>query len=173
MPYAYCYIPTVIIAILLLIIGLTVPGGRHYRKLRTAKKIYGKIQNMDEECVIPYLKKIDPYVFEELVLLAFKKRGYKIYRNRQYSGDGGIDGKVRINGRKVLIQDKRYKNYVSLAHVQAFDELCRKKHRNGLFVHTGKTGEGCRDLGWESPRIEIISGQKLIRLLIIRYDFQM
>lgn len=153
------------IVLLLLVMWFSVPEGRHYRKLKSARKVYAKIQGMEDASVLPYLRKIDPYVFEELVLVAFRKKGYKVYRNRRYSGDGGIDGKVKINGRKVIIQDKRYKNYISLAHVQAFDELCRKKRRNGLFIHTGKTGEGCKDIVWNSPRIEIISGQKLINLL--------
>lgn len=139
--------------------------GRHYYKLKTAKRVYMKIQGLDDACVLPYLRKIDPYVFEELVLWAFKQKGYRVYRNARYSGDGGVDGKVRINGKKLLIQDKRYSGYIQLAHIKAFDETCRKKKQNGLFIHTGKTGQNSKDISCNSERITIISGTKLIQLL--------
>ena len=55
-----------------------------------------------------YLRKINPYVFEELLLLAFERRGMRVIRNSRYSGDGGLDGQVLIDGERWLIQAKRY-----------------------------------------------------------------
>lgn len=165
---------TSLVTIILSFIGLAVLAAvvaagtgnvRHRRYLRTAERVYVKIQGMKDWNVIPYLRKIDPYVFEELVLLAFRMKGFRTYRNRRYSGDGGIDGRVRINGRKMLIQDKRYSGYINLCHVQAFDRVCRKKRCNGIFIHTGKTGEGCRDAVTGSDRVSIISGSALIDLM--------
>lgn len=155
----------VLLVLFTLIIWFAIPGGRHYRKRRIAKRVYGKIQGLDDRCVILYLRKIDPYVFEELVLVAFRKKGYRVYRNRRYSGDGGVDGMVRIGGRKVLIQDKRYQQHICLAHVEAFDEVCRQRKAHGLFIHTGRTGQGSKEVAWNSPRLDIISGDRLIALM--------
>ncbi|WP_375491682.1 restriction endonuclease [uncultured Nostoc sp.] len=49
--------------------------------------------------VIATLRKISPYVFEELVLTCCKKQGWQIQRNFRYTGDGGIDGRVLILGK--------------------------------------------------------------------------
>lgn len=155
----------VLLLLFTLIVWFSIPGGRHYRKRKTAKRVYGRIQELEDRSVIPYLRKIDPYVFEELVLVAFKKRGYRVYRNRRYSGDGGVDGMVRIGGRRVLIQDKRYREHICLTHVEAFDEVCRKRKARGLFIHTGRTGRGSREVVWNSPRLDIISGDRLVALL--------
>lgn len=138
---------------------------RHYAKLRAARRVYEKIQGMEDGQMIAYVRKIDPYVFEELVLLAFRRKGFRTYRNRRYSGDGGIDGKVRINGRTLLIQDKRYSGHINLCHVQEFEKVCRKRHKNGIFIHTGKTGAASRETVTESDRISIISGSALVDLL--------
>lgn len=150
--------------IILAILTLFRPG-KHYWKLRKAKRVYRKIQELEDSCVIPYLRKIDPFVFEELVLWAFRQKGYKVYRNARYTGDGGIDGKVKMDGRKVLIQDKRYSGYIQLTHVRDFEALCRNKHRKGIFVHTGKSGKGTKEVAFESDWITIVSGNKLVQLL--------
>ncbi len=39
---------------------------------------------------IAYLRKIDPFVFEELLLEGFERRGFEVIRNRRYTGDGGL-----------------------------------------------------------------------------------
>lgn len=138
---------------------------RHYAKLRAARRVYEKIQELEDGQVMAYVRKIDPYVFEELVLLAFRKKGFRTYRNRRYSGDGGVDGKVRINGQTFLIQDKRYSGHINLCHVQEFEKVCRKRHRNGIFIHTGRTGAASRETVTDSDRISIISGSALVDLL--------
>ncbi|WP_192840691.1 restriction endonuclease, partial [Enterobacter hormaechei] len=43
-----------------------------------------------------YLRKIDPFVFEELLLEGFEAHGFRTIRNKRYTGDGGIDGQVII-----------------------------------------------------------------------------
>ncbi|MFA6701032.1 MAG: restriction endonuclease [Thiomicrospira sp.] len=112
---------------------------------------------------IAYLRRTDPFVFEEMILSALKQQGHKIKRNPRYTGDGGIDGQAWINGRHHYIQAKRYKSHVSRQHIQSFEQLCKKKGSRGLFVHTGKTGGGTSQ--YSHNEIEIVSGQKLINLL--------
>ena len=107
-----------------------------------------------------YLRKIDPFVFEEMILTTFKSMGYKIKRNKRYTGDGGLDGKVWINGTLYLIQAKRYSNYINKAHVRDFESLCERHKAKGLFVHTGKTGGGTATV--RSQRVSVISGEELL-----------
>lgn len=102
--------------------------------------IYG--QRQGQEKVINYLKKIDPYVFEELILSVLEKKKIKIQRNTSYSGDGGIDGIFHCKKGRVLIQCKRYSNYINYQDVRELAENVNKgKFYAGLFVHTGSTGK--------------------------------
>ncbi|MGM8474744.1 restriction endonuclease, partial [Enterobacter hormaechei subsp. steigerwaltii] len=71
---------------------------------------------------INYLRKIDPFVFEELLLEGFEAHGFRTIRNKRYTGDGGIDGQVIIGKYRYLIQAKRYRGHIALQHVQEFDD---------------------------------------------------
>lgn len=134
---------------------------------RSARKVY-KIINGQEQVnatVIPYLRKISPYVFEELVLLAYEKKGYKVKRNRRYSGNGGIDGHVMMNKVWIPIQAKRYKSHIKRKHVLDFENLIVRRNKPyGLFIHTGRTGKGSR--GNEFPHVQIVSGERLLDLIM-------
>ena len=158
-----------LIAVLLLVSTIGFKCNRHARNLRTAKKVYkkiNKIENDNEGWLFSYLRKLDSFVFEELILLALKKKGYKIYRNKRYTGDGGIDGKVKIDGEMYFIQAKRYASYINIAHVREFVLVCRRNNVQGLFIHTGKTGAETKELVSLCQNIKIISGQRLYELFI-------
>lgn len=139
--------------------------GRHYRTRKTAKKVYKKLQKMDKAQIFVYLRKIDPFVFEELLLYSFQKKGFKVYRNKRYTGDGGIDGKVKIDGKIRLIQAKRYSGYINMEHVKEFITLCNSEHKGGFFIHCGKTGSETKMIALNDNIIEIISGNKLMTLI--------
>ncbi|CAM4216841.1 restriction endonuclease [Treponema peruense] len=145
---------------------------RHIKKIREAKIVYKNINNIKNDnkgWLFSYLRKVDPFVFEELVLISFKKQGFRIKRNRQYTHDGGIDGRVRKNGKKYLIQTKRYSDYINIAHVKEFIKTCRYYKVSGYFVHTGKTGEETKELLKKNPQIKLISGEKLYEFFILDY----
>lgn len=113
---------------------------------------------------ITHLRGVNPFVFEEMILTALKQRGHQIKRNKRYSGDGGIDGQVIIEGHCYLIQAKRYANHINPAHVQTFKLLCQRHGKRGLFVHTGKTGKKSYHIT-QFSEIEIISGERLLNML--------
>lgn len=116
--------------------------------------------------VFAYLRKIEPFVFEELLLTCFERQGYKIIRNTRYTGDGGIDGKVYIDGGLYLVQAKRYSGDIKLAHLHDFAATIKSnKCVGGYFIHTGKTGIGCRGYLDRNPYIQLISGQRLIEFI--------
>lgn len=128
-----------------------------YRALKQLNKMESPAQKFS------YLRKVDPFVFEEMILSSLKKAGVKIKRNKKYTGDGGVDGKLYIDGRLILIQAKRYANHIEPKHVREFSELCHRHKSFGLFVHTGKTG--AKSLGSAGRNVVIISGHKLLSML--------
>lgn len=141
---------------------------RHKRNIGKAYRIISKISEFPHPGQkFAYLRKIDPFVFEEIVLNSFKQMGYKVKRNKRYTGDGGIDGAVvHPDGSRILLQAKRYSSYINPRHVDDFSEIIskRKAHR-GLFVHTGKSSSASRYRFFYS-NVEIIGGQKLLDLII-------
>ena len=121
--------------------------------------------------IIAYLRRLDPFVFEELILEAFQRSGYQIRRNPRYTGDGGIDGQVRINGIWCIIQAKRYSGAIRPQHVHDFVQLCEERRQPGVFVHTGRTGPRSRSALGRFDSAIFISGDRLVRLLAER-EFQ-
>jgi restriction system protein len=139
---------------------------RHHRNIKTSERCLKKLRTFqDSKYVFGYMRKIDPFVFEELILSAFASQGYQVQRSKRYSGDGGIDGSVKIDKVKYLIQVKRYRGHIKLSHVKDFIDVCKNENRKGLFIHTGKTGREVKILGGRTMGLNIISGGKLIDLV--------
>ncbi|EAU9421403.1 restriction endonuclease [Salmonella enterica subsp. enterica serovar Typhimurium] len=139
---------------------------RHRRYRKTAQRVLGRLPQLSSDGArLSYLRKINPYVFEELLLLALEKQGLEVIRNRSYSGDGGLDGQVFINGERWLIQAKRYSRSISPQHVREFGELLAREGCRGFFVHTGRTGRKSLDRLGGYPQIQLVSGRRLLELL--------
>ncbi|EOH8597709.1 restriction endonuclease [Salmonella enterica] len=139
---------------------------RHRRYRESAQRILVRLPELScDGARLNYLRKINPYVFEELLLLALEKQGLDVIRNHSYSGDGGVDGQVFIDGKRWLIQAKRYSRSISPQHVREFGELLAREGCCGFFIHTGRTGHMSRLVCSASPSLFIISGQRLLDLL--------
>lgn len=143
---------------------------RHRRYRKTAEGIIKKLPTLAGDAQrLSYLRRVNPYVFEELLLLAMEHQGLKVIRNASYSGDGGLDGQVFIRGRRYLIQAKRYSRAIDPAHVEEFSLLLSRHQCCGLFIHTGRTGVKSRlhASSGNDPAfpVYIISGQRLLTLL--------
>lgn len=128
---------------------------------RKLKKLNNIIEPWDK---FRFLRKINPYVFEEMVLTSLNRRGHKIKRGKSYSGDGGIDGQVQMNGECYLIQSKRYSNHIKASHVKDFARICQRNSKKGLFVHTGRTGKKSKVMAGYGD-IQFISGRGLLVML--------
>ena len=134
-------------------------------RIKAADSVLAKVNSIESAAQrFGYLRKVDPFTFEEMILTALDREGHTIMRNRRYTGDGGIDGRVVINGNKFLVQAKRYKSHINPKDVSAFVSLCDQHKRYGLFVHTGKTGPASK-AAMVSSSVQLISGDKLLRLL--------
>ncbi len=111
-----------------------------------------------------YLRKIDPLVFEELVLDAFAKHGWTVQRGTRYAGDGGLDGKIYRDNHWIGVQCKRYKDAIKPAHVDDFARVLKiNGMEEGYFVHTGRTPSGTRH---RQGNVIILSGQELVDFLV-------
>lgn len=86
-------------------------------------------------------------MFEECLLDAFKAKGYRIKRNKAYTGDGGIDSRIYdATGKLYLLQAKRYSSSINPQHVSEFSkQILSHKAAGGFFVHTGRTGNKSRE----------------------------
>ena len=143
----------------------------HFRMVVMSYWVFERIQYIGcEKKLFVYLRKMNPYLFEELILTALKKGGYKIVRNKAYSNDGGIDGRVYIKGNLYYIQAKRYKAHITKSHVEQLNWACYRDKVGGLFVHTGKTGKG----SWKAcgHKVTMVSGDNLLTLLRSPKDWQ-
>lgn len=167
------YLPLAVVAtgILLLFIGYLLReriSWRHKLRRDQASRVRQRLRDIPEwGRQLAYLRKINPFTFEELILDALELKGYEVIRNSRYTGDGGIDGQVRVNDQLYYIQAKRYQGYIQAAHVAAFAQLCEHNNVKGLFVHTGKTRPGTRQTLHENERLTLVSGKKLISLIMV------
>lgn len=144
-------------------------SAKHFKTLKTAKRVYKKInliKNQNTGWLLSYLRKIDPFVFEELILLSFKKKGFRVKRNKRYTHDGGIDGRCIRNRETFLIQAKRYSEYIKEEHVRQFIYTCYLQNKRGYFIHTGKTGNETKELIKQNHQIKLISGDKLYKFFL-------
>lgn len=141
---------------------------RKRKYIKTANRILLKLNDgtFEKSSIIPYLRKVSPYVFEELLLTSFESKGYKIVRNKRYSHDGGIDGILYNGNIKYIIQAKRYKEYVSAKHLEDFNSLVQRNNCIGLFIHTGRTGRETFNK-YRKQSVVIISGSRLIELITL------
>lgn len=145
------------------------PTKRLHRKYqKQARRILTKLQTGGWQGgqVFAYLRKINPYVFEEVLLIAFREQGFRVEKRRKYSHDGGIDGVIYCDkGRKYLVQAKRYSSTINPTHVKHFIHVVDSHAHGGFFVHTGRAGGKSKQ---DLPRnIKIISGERLLTLLDI------
>ncbi|WP_265166123.1 restriction endonuclease [Pantoea ananatis] len=137
---------------------------RRYQK-RAASALVRLTELRDDAARMVWLRKVNPYVFEEMLLTALSRQGFRIKRNARYSGDGGLDGQVWIAGQRWLIQAKRYGATINAQHVAAFGLLAVQEQSRGLFIHTGRTGLSSHDAFRRCPLVILISGQRLLQLL--------
>jgi len=144
----------------------------HMWRQKSAKKIHNSLKSIEHNGqIISYLRKIEPFVFEELLLIAVAQNPQcKVIKNDRYTGDGGIDGKFILNNKLYIIQAKRYK---SIIHSQDILDFIRKinetQAHKGLFIHTGRTNTASWEFCSNDDSIEIISGTRLVHLIRFGY----
>ena len=104
---------------------------RHRRYRATAGRVLNKLNSLPGDGQrLTYLRKISPYVFEELLLSAFERQGLTVVRNASYSGDGGLDGRSSSTASTGL-SSQTVQSCCFPAHVEDFDRLLQQSGRRG------------------------------------------
>ena len=133
---------------------------RHQEMTRLAQARLGRID---------FLLKETPQEFENTVAAMFNKLGYSV-RQTPYSNDGGKDAVATKDGKKVLIECKRYdkNNLVGRPDLQKFYAAVMEERADmGIFVTTSGFARTSVEYKYvRSNLIELIDGQKLGYLMI-------
>lgn len=140
------------------------PNAYHRRIQGQSRRAHKRMQKMTPGAMINYLRKMNPHAVEEIILDAAEAAGHKIRRNKAYTGDGGVDGQIMVDGIWHLVQTKRYRNTISPQHVAEFSALCARRGQPGLFIHCGRTGQKSRQNA--SSQVRFISGSAITALII-------
>lgn len=122
--------------------------------------------------VIGSLRRVDPFVFEELLLQCFKDAGWQIVRNKRYTGDDGIDGRIYRDGQLYLVQAKRYTGLINVIHLRHFEQVVHQYGAaGGFFLHTGRTGNTAKAISQQQAQVTLLSGVKLVDFVLGRGKF--
>jgi restriction system protein len=150
---------------------------KHQHNVQRAGQILELLRSqtsaMDSEqalkIVIGSLRRIDPFVFEELLLHCFKDAGYQVVRNQRYTGDDGVDGRIYRDGKLYLLQAKRYAGLIDAAHLREFENTVRRySAAGGFFVHTGRTGDTAKAVSRQQGQVMLLSGMGLVDFVLAR-----
>lgn len=123
--------------------------------------------------LIERLYSIDPYYFQNVILILFQKMGYGDFQSTPKSGDGGIDGIInqdQLGIERIYIQAKRYKeeSKVREPEIRNFIGAMSGDVRTGIFVTTSTFDEGAisKAKNDRNHTIVLIDGSKLADLMI-------
>jgi restriction system protein len=148
---------------------------KHQHNVQRAGQILELLRSqtsaMDSEqalkIVISSLRRIDPFVFEELLLHCFKDAGYQVVRNQRYTGDDGVDGRIYRDGKLYLLQAKRYAGLIDAGHLREFENTVRRySAAGGFFVHTGRTGDTAKAISRRQGQVTLLSGIGLVNFVL-------
>lgn len=118
------------------------------------------------------LKATDPYYFEKIILILFKKMGYGDFEETPKSGDGGIDGIIsqdKLGLDRIYTQAKRYSNgLVGEKDIRNFIGAMSGDVSKGIFVTTSNFDSAAinKAKGDHNHKIILIDGTKLVELMV-------
>jgi restriction system protein len=137
---------------------------------------YQTIMSEIAEDLLQRVKQSTPAFFEKLVVDVLLAMGYGGFDSSngqvtQYSGDGGIDGIIKMDKLgldTIYIQAKRWENAVPVSAVRDFaGSLLSKKARKGVFITTSYFPQSAYDYVKSiDPTIVLIDGEQLTKIMI-------
>jgi hypothetical protein len=110
------------------------------------------------------LYQMDPITFEKFVAHLFRQRGYQVKR-RGGRGDHGVDLEIcQANGKKAVVQCKRYTNTVGPDVVrELFGTLIHERAAHAFLVTSADISASARQWASDKP-MTLIDGQALLGL---------
>lgn len=123
--------------------------------------------------ILEKLHDSNPYYFERIVLVLFKKMGYGDFQETSKSGDGGIDGIInqdQLGVEKIYIQAKRYaqENKVREPQIRNFIGAMSGDVSKGIFVTTSSFDSSAikKAKDARNHRIILVDGEMLAKLMM-------
>ena len=104
--------------------------------------------------------------FEELVAEAFRRKGYFVLENPDKGPDGGVDIRLRKNGKLVFVQCKHWKSRkVGVKTVrELYGVMTAKKVAHGIVVTFGAFTPDAKSFAKENS-IHLVAGNQLLKLV--------
>lgn len=134
---------------------------------------FGELNETIKQELLEKLHESNPYYFEKIVLILFKKMGYGAFEETPKSGDGGIDGIInqdQLGLEKIYIQAKRYseKNKVREPEIRNFIGAMSGDVSKGIFVTTSEFDSSARRKAKDARnhKLILIDGEMLADLMI-------
>jgi restriction system protein len=134
---------------------------------------FNKLKNQLKTELLEKLHDSNPYYFQKIVLILFKKMGYGDFVETPKSGDGGVDGIINkdlLGIDKIYIQAKRYAqhNKVREPEIRNFIGAMSGDVSRGIFVTTSEFDNSAVQKAKEAHnhKIILIDGEKLVELMI-------
>lgn len=137
---------------------------------------YGQLHATLRKEVLDLVRKMDPFLFEKLVIDLLVAMGYggsreEAARVTKASGDEGIDGMInedRLGLDVIYVQAKRWQDTVGRKEIQSFvGALAGKKAQKGVFITTSgfknTASEYANDV---HQKVILINGDRLADLMI-------
>ena len=117
--------------------------------------------------IFPILKQLNPFVFEEVLLIACQRWKYHTIRTEKQTKDNGIDGAFSYGGYFYVLQAKLYSGEPQPKHLELFaNTIGWHQAARGFFCHTGRATAEFNDTAARFPKIEVVSGRKLTDFLL-------
>lgn len=136
---------------------------------------FNEIDKSLKDELLKKLKESNPYYFEKIILILFKKMGYGDYEETPKSGDGGIDGIIsqdKLGLDRIYTQAKRYtQNSVGEKEIRNFIGAMSGDVSKGIFVTTSDFDPSAirKAKDDHNHKIILVNGLKLVQLMIT-YD---
>jgi restriction system protein len=128
---------------------------------------FSTIETQVKTELLEKLKEIDPYYFENVILILLKRMGYGDFIETSKSGDGGIDGIInedKLGLEKIYTQAKRYnENKVRETDIRNFIGAMSGDTSKGVFITTSTFEDAAIKKAREAHHsIILIDGAKLV-----------
>lgn len=129
-------------------------------------KSKGRSKLLDEQSSLESIRAMSWQEFELLVGEAFRRKGFEVKENGGGGADGGIDLILNKNGKKSIVQCKRWKTFsISVPLVrELYGVMTAERANDCIFVSSGNYTAEAR-LFAEGKPIWLIDGSELLDLV--------
>jgi hypothetical protein len=134
------------------------------RKIRREEFRTQRQKQYESEKLQEWWAGVDGRGFELKVAMVLMNKGYNVKHTGSSYGDQGIDLELKLNGRRIIIQCKAFKNYVSAGPVrELYGTLIHQKADEGWLIVTSDFYRGAKTFAHGKP-IRLLTARDLTNL---------